>query len=204
VEYGEGLLYDHLFCGVFGRPGQLGDSIDFEQIGIVSHDLSLLDQPVTDEEVWAAIKDIPSDRAPGPDGFTGAFYKSSWTVIRHDVMAAINALLFGDNRAFHRLNSALIVLLPKRADASAPADYRPITMIHSIAKLVSKILALRLAPRMDDLVSANQNAFIRGRSIHDNYKFVQRAAVLYRKRKIPRILLKLDISSGGARNYRVA
>jgi hypothetical protein len=47
---------------------------------------------------------------------------------------------------------------------------------------------------MDDLVSANQNAFIRGRSIHDNYKFIQRAAVLYRKRKIPRILLKLDIS----------
>jgi hypothetical protein len=109
-------------------------------------------------------------------------------------MAAINALLFGDNRAFHCLNSALIVLLPKWADASAPADYRPITMIHSIAKLVSKILALRLAPRMDDLVSANQNAFIRGRSIHDNYKFIQRAAVLYRKRKIPRILLKLDIS----------
>lgn len=55
-------------------------------------------------------------------------------------------------------------------------------MIHSFAKLISKILALRLAPRMDELVDRNQNAFIRTRSIHDNYKYIQRASVLIRKR----------------------
>jgi hypothetical protein len=151
-------------------------------------------QPVSADEAWVAIKELAADRAPGPDGFTGAFYKASWTVIRDDVMAAINALLFGDSRAFHRLNSALIVLLPKRPDANKPGDFRPITMIHSVAKLVSKIQALRLAPRMNELVSTNQNAFIRGRTIHDNYKYVQQAAVLCRKRKIPSILLKLDVS----------
>jgi hypothetical protein len=50
---------------------------------------------------------------------------------------------------------------------------------------------MRLAPRMQDLISPNQNAFIRGRSIHGNYKYVQRAAVLLRKKKIPKVLLKL-------------
>jgi hypothetical protein len=44
-------------------------------------------------------------------------------------------------------------------------------MIHSHAKLVSKTMALRLAPRMHELVLPNQNAFIRGRTIHDNFKF---------------------------------
>jgi hypothetical protein len=44
------------------------------------------------------------------------------------------------------------------------------------------------------MVDRNQNAFIRTRSIHDNYKYVQRAAVLIRKKKIPMLLLKLDIS----------
>jgi hypothetical protein len=43
-------------------------------------------------------------------------------------------------------------------------------------------------------MSANQNAFIRGRTIHDNFKYVQRAAVYLRKNKIPKVLLKLDIS----------
>lgn len=109
-------------------------------------------------------------------------------------MAAINALTFSDSRAFERLNSALVVLLLKHAEASCPADYRPITMIHSLAKLVSKTMELRLAPRMHELVLPNQNAFICGRTIHDNFKFAQRAAVLLRKKRIPKVLLKLDIS----------
>lgn len=73
-------------------------------------------------------------------------------------------------------------------------DYRPITLVHSFAKLVSKLLANRLAPRLQELVGKNQSAFIKRRSILDNYKYVQRAAVLLRKRKIPKLLLKLDIS----------
>ena len=67
-------------------------------------------------------------------------------------------------------------------------------MIHSFAKLISKILAMRLAPRHNELIDKNQNAFIRSRTIHDNFKYIQRAAVLIHKKKIPMLLLKLDIS----------
>lgn len=168
--------------------------MDLGALGFLPSDLSALDLPFSTDEVWAAIKEMPSDRAPGPDGYTGAFYKSAWGVIQQDIMTGLNALLFSDSRAFDRLNSALVVLLPKRPDAATPADYRPITMIHSFAKLVSKLLATRLAPRLHELITKNQNAFIRGRSIHDNFKFVQPAAVFIRKRKIPSLLLKLDIS----------
>ena len=66
-------------------------------------------------------------------------------------------------------------------------------MIHSFAKLVSKILALRLAPKMHTLISFEQNAFIRGRSIHDNFKYIQRAVLMLRKKR-PKILLKLDVA----------
>ncbi|WVZ88994.1 hypothetical protein U9M48_035459 [Paspalum notatum var. saurae] len=67
-------------------------------------------------------------------------------------------------------------------------------MIHSFGKLVSKVLASRLAPFMKMLVAPNQTAFIRGRSILDSFKFVQSAAALFRKKQIPKMLLKLDIS----------
>lgn len=109
-------------------------------------------------------------------------------------MEAIQAFTSGNNRNMTRLNSALIVLLPKKVGANCPADFRPITMIHSFAKLISKILELRQAPRLDEMVDRNQNAFIRTRSIHDNYKYIQRAAVLIQKKKSPMLLLKLDIS----------
>jgi hypothetical protein len=67
-------------------------------------------------------------------------------------------------------------------------------MIHSFRKLASKLLASRLAPKLKDIISPNQNALICGRTIHDNFKFVQRAAVHMRKSKTPMTLLKLDIS----------
>lgn len=161
-------------------------------LGIANHNLSALDQSFTADEVWHAIKELPADRVPGLDGFTSAFYKASWEVIKQDVLAALKAVTFGDSRMFHRLNSAIVVLIPKRPDATTPANFRPITMVHSFAK--PKLLALRLAPRMKELVSPNQNAFIRGRTIHDNFKYVQRAAVLLRKKKIPAVLFKQDIS----------
>jgi hypothetical protein len=67
-------------------------------------------------------------------------------------------------------------------------------MIHNFTKFISKVLSLRLAPKLNDLVDKNQNAFIRTRMIRDNFKYVQRASVLIKKKKILMLLLKLDIS----------
>lgn len=89
---------------------------------------------------------------------------------------------------------SIIMLIPKKPNAAAPGDFRPITMVHSFAKLLSKLLATRLAPRLNGMISKNQSAFIKGRTIHDNFKYVKQAAALLRKKKIPAMLLKLDIS----------
>uniref|UniRef100_A0A453K695 Reverse transcriptase domain-containing protein n=1 Tax=Aegilops tauschii subsp. strangulata TaxID=200361 RepID=A0A453K695_AEGTS len=56
----------------------------------------------------------------------------------------------------------------KHADASTLNDYQPISLIHLVAKIFAKVLSLRLAPKLDGLVSRSQNAFIAGRSLHDN------------------------------------
>jgi hypothetical protein len=95
---------------------------------------------------------------------------------------------------FKLLNSAFITLLPRKADACEVKDYRPISPVHSFAKLVTKLLANCLAPQLPDMVSINQSAFVKGRSIQDNFLFVQQMArCLYRKKE-PHILLKLDIT----------
>ena len=60
-------------------------------------------------------------------------------------------------------------------------DFRPISLIHSFAKLIAKILANRLVPFLDSLVATNQSAFIRGRCIHVNYMLVQQTIkILFR------------------------
>lgn len=140
------------------------------------------------------IKDMALDKAPGPDGFTGRFYKSCWAIIKLDLMAAIGAIHGGDTRRLHLLNSAYMVLIPKKEDATMVGDYRPISLIHSFAKLLTKVMATRLAPRLHTMILANQSAFIRGRRIHDNFLLVQHTAKFLHSQGKPRLLLKLDIT----------
>jgi hypothetical protein len=59
-------------------------------------------------------------------------------------------------------------------------------LIHSVAKLVAKVLSARLAPRMSELVGPQQSAFIWGRCLHDNFQLVQcTARKLHRGRRTP-------------------
>jgi hypothetical protein len=82
-----------------------------------------------------------------------------------------------------KLNGALITLLPKRIVSEELSDFRPISLIHSFAKLISKVLALRLAPLMDDLISSAQSAFIKRRCIQVNFLYVRNLARAYHKKR---------------------
>jgi hypothetical protein len=145
-------------------------------------------------KLWNTIKQLPPDKAPGPDGFTGRFYKACWSIIKKDIMAAILTVWNKDFRNFRYLNTTFITLLPKKEDAILAKDFRPISLIHSFAKLITKVMANRLSGYMDKLISKNQSAFIKGRFIQDNFMLVQQTARLLHAQKQPRILLKLDIS----------
>lgn len=64
------------YSNLIGSREQREHTIDVNSLGITRHDLELLDAPISEEEVWNTVKSLPSDKAPGPDGFTGRFYKT--------------------------------------------------------------------------------------------------------------------------------
>jgi hypothetical protein len=133
--------------------------------------LNLSDQvaPFSAEEVARIVRESPADRAPGPVGFNGAFFKAAWEVVGLDVVRMFHALWEVDFRSFHSLNGAIMILSHKTEAHTRLRDYRPINLIHSIGKLFAKGLALRLAPRMSHIVKDNQSVFIQGRRIHENF-----------------------------------
>lgn len=93
------------------------------------------------------------------------------------------------------LNSVYITLIPKKkTDAEHVKDFRHISLVHGFAKLVTKILANRLAGHIDAMVSPSQSAFVKGRFIQDNFMMVQQTLWFLHSQKQPRILLKLDIT----------
>jgi len=148
-------------------------SLNWQALGYTPRNLQQLELPFTQDEVRRTVLEMPSEKAPGPDGFTGAFFKACWQIIKDDLLAAINNLFQLHSQGFELMNSANIVLLPKKTDALRITDYRPISLMHSFAKFFAKLLANRLAPHLNSLVSNCQSAFIKKRSIHDNFLYVQ-------------------------------
>jgi hypothetical protein len=187
------VIQDH-FSNFMGHPPPQQRDINWEELHLSSHDLSGLDATFTEEEIKHAIHQMPLDKAPGPDGYTGAFFRSYWDIIKVDVINAANTFYSLRTSSLTLLNSANVVLVPKKEGAEAITDYRPISLIHSFAKIIAKILALRLAPHMSSIVSPVQSAFIKRRSIHDNFMAVRNAVRCYHNSKLPTIFLKLDIT----------
>lgn len=108
-------------------------------------------------------------------------------------MTEISAVWSHKFVGFNVLNTAYITLIPEEV-AEQVKDFQPISLVHSFAKLVTKLLANRLAGCLQEMVSPNQSACIKGRFIQDNFVFVQQAARFLHQQKQPRLLLKLDIS----------
>lgn len=61
------------YSSLFGSDCTRARTIDLDGLNIPSYNLEDLDVPFTEAEVWNTIKQLPSDKAPGPDGFTGLF-----------------------------------------------------------------------------------------------------------------------------------
>lgn len=89
-------------------------------------------------------------------------------------MAAFNSLHDARSTHLNLLNSANMVLVPKKKEgAKGIGDYRSIILIHGFAKIFSKVLAINLRSLMHLLILANQSAFIHGRTIHNNFLYVR-------------------------------
>jgi hypothetical protein len=199
----DGLFFSHedvaefffdFYSTHFGTPPPRDCTLDWQALGIIQHDLAHLEDNFTEEEVFAVVKELPTEKAPGPDGFIGAFYKSSWGIIKADLLLAIDFFFGLHDQHLGQLNTAHIVLLPKSTDAKEVGDFRPISLIHSMAKLLSKLLSSRLSTELNVLVSRAQSAFIKRRCIHDNFLYTQNIIRALHRNKQPGLFLKLDIS----------
>jgi hypothetical protein len=135
---------------------------DLNLIGLPSVDLAGLEVYFTEAEVWSVINELPNDKASGPDGFTGLFYKKTWLIIKGDIMNAFNVFWARDSRSFILLNDAYMILLRKKDQPEEIRDYRPINLAHNFGKMITKCLACWLGTVLDGLVRHNQTASIKG------------------------------------------
>ena len=148
---------------------------EYEDSGLVSkviHSMvtpeknTMLTSVPLSEEIWAAVKSMDPDSAPGLDRFNGHFFVSCWDVVGADVVKAVQ-YFFQHGYLAPSFNSGIIILIPKVDHADSIKQFRPIALTNFVFKIIPKIIAIRLASVASRIISPQQHAFVAGRNISD-------------------------------------
>ncbi|GJW93796.1 RNA-directed DNA polymerase, eukaryota, partial [Tanacetum coccineum] len=176
----------------FCHPGNMGANIQMEFPKKLSDDeLRDIECDVTNDEIKRAVWDCGTDKAPGPDGFTFGFYRRFWDLIQDDVYAAVR-YFFVYSDIPKGCNSSFISLIPKIQNANLVKDFRPISLIGSLYKIIAKVLANRLVGILSGIVNEVQSAFVADRQILDGPFILNEVIQWCKSNKKQALIFKVD------------
>lgn len=145
-------------------------------------DEDLLGSAFTLDELRTALDSTKNNKSPGPDGLTFELYKTFFPLLGPLLLRlysdAIKLGHFPPN-----FNEAYITLLPKKSENNtSPSDYRPISLLNTDYKLLTKMIFLRMKPLINQLIGHDQYCCIPDRNIDGMTHFL-RDFIMYSKDK---------------------
>jgi len=111
-------------------------------------------------------EDCDSFKSPGPDGVNFGFLKEFWSDMKQDIMRFMTEF-HRNGRLSRGINSTFIALIPKKDNPQKLNDFRPISLVGSIYKILAKVLANRLRHVIGSVIAEEQSTFVKNRQILD-------------------------------------
>ena len=124
--------------------------------------IEIMNKPITSTEIEAVIKNLPKSKSPGPDGFTGEFYRT----FRENLMPILLKLfpkITEEGTLSNSFFEATIILIPKPdRDNTKKENYRPMSLINIDAKFLNKILTNRIQQHIKKLIHHDHLGLFQG------------------------------------------
>lgn len=136
------------------------------QKSLTTHIRTGLENSFTEKEILQALLTIDTNKSRGPDGFNGFYLREMWEDLKKDFIGVIQEF-HSTGKLPQGLNSTFLVLIPEIEFPVFMQGYHPISLINCTLKILLKLLAQRLKEPITKIISEEQFAFIKGRSISD-------------------------------------
>ena len=149
----------------------------------------VLDALISPQEVAAAIKEASGSKAPGPDGMPPELWKSLPNI--ETPLAALFNEWFAKGSIPDSAKEGVVTLLYKKGDPREIKNYRPITLLNTVLKVLTRTLNNRLKRVMGDLISPAQTGMA-GRYIGETTRTMADLLSHARSNQTPLGLLLLD------------
>lgn len=153
-----------------------------------------INRPFTIQEFHEALKDLNKNKSPGTDGITPEFFLAFWDLLKDEFMQSMEYSLENGSLTDQQATGVITLIPKKEQDRQQLSNWRPITLLNSDAKILSKALAKRIQSCIQEVVSEDQTGFIRGRRITSNLLNTQSIIDFADETSTPGIMLALDYS----------
>ena len=187
-------FYKSLYSSEFCYGNQEGDK---EFLGCIENRLNEsqntdMNSDLSIDEITAAVKSMNNNKSPGPDGIPTEFYKLYWTYLKSDLIKIYTKGLDDKELAYSQY-LAVITLLYKKGTREEIKNWRPISLLNTDYKILSKALANRIKCVLPTIIHEDQRGCVPGRHIGEIIRNTEDILFELEKGNSDSVILMLDM-----------
>lgn len=166
------LFYVQLFTAAVLSSSDQDFFINSLDLHLSDPEAALCEGDITGAECLSALSSMKNNKSPGIDGLPYEFYQRFWNLLGTDLVAVLNSCISSGSLSFSQ-RTGLITLLYKKNDKLDTKNWRPISLLCTDYKILSKVLTNRLRSVISSVVSDAQVCGVPNRFSSEHVRLLQ-------------------------------
>ena len=153
---------------------------------------AICESDITEDNLFVALKSMPSNKFPGNDGLSKEFFETFWEEIKDVQTNSLQQAKIKNTLSISQRQAVIKLLEKKDRDKRFIKNWRPISLLNVDTKILSKALAAKLKPVLPSIISSNQTAYVEKRCISESGRLISDIIEICKKENIPAYLVTMD------------
>lgn len=164
-------FYEQLFMTEGWDKAEAENLINNINCKISSDEKKSCEKHPTETEIHKAVTSLKHNKSPGSDGILGEFYQIYWNIIKIELKQVLTDIFLSKEMSTSQYRG-IITLQYKQGEREDLANWRPITLLNTDYKIITKILTGRLKPILPNIIHSDQRGFIKDRNIEESIRLL--------------------------------